>query len=218
MKVSTDACIQGAWTPIPPVCKHVLDIGAGTGLLCLMLAQRAPDAQILGLENHPEAAAQAMENRNASSFAHRLQILQQDASAWAAQPIFDLIVCNPPFFKSSLLGPDTSRNAARHIHSLDAPCLIRLSLELLTPDGRASFLWPTELHEQFAHTARQSGLYLQRELRIAHRPAGQPTRVVGLFGRTRPESIGSEMLQIRDERENYSEAFQQLLRPYYLFL
>ncbi|MBS1615361.1 MAG: methyltransferase [Bacteroidetes bacterium] len=217
MKVSTDACIQGAWTPVPSDCKHILDIGAGTGLLSLMLAQRAPDAQILALENQSEARHQAAENMAASEYAQRLHILHADASAWSGPQTFDLILCNPPFFKNSLLGPNASRNAARHITSLDAQCLIRLSLEHLTQEGNASFLWPLEAHEQFVALACQSGLYLQQELRIAHRPDARPARVVGIYGRNIPEEILSESLLIKDESDSYSAAFQQLLQPYYLF-
>lgn len=218
MKVSTDACIQGAWTRVAPDCKTILDIGAGTGLLSLMLAQRAPEAQILGLENQSDAVKQAEENVAASAYAHQVQILQADASTWSGQQNFDLIICNPPFFKDALRGPNASRNAARHVALLDADCLIRICMEMLVPAGQASFLWPTDAHEQFVCAALKSGLHLQQELRIAHRPGARPTRVVGIFGRTRPELSQSETLLIKDETEGYSVAFRQLLAPYYLSL
>lgn len=218
MKVSTDACIQGAWTPVPPVCRSILDIGAGTGLLSLMLAQRAPNAEILALENDRAAAGQAAENAAASPFARRIQILNADASAWSSIARFDLIICNPPFFKNSLQGPDARRNQARHVSSLDAACLVRLALAQLAPEGQASFLWPAEAHEAFASEAEQAGLLLQRQLRICHRAGSRVGRVVGIFGRKTPAAVATETLVIKDGSDAYTEDFRELLRDFYLAL
>jgi tRNA1Val (adenine37-N6)-methyltransferase len=218
MKVSTDACIQAAWTPIPPYCRSILDVGAGTGLLSLMLAQRAPNVEILALENDAAAAQQAAENAGASPFAARVEVVHADASAWSCGERFDLIICNPPFFKNSLQGPDARRNQARHMSSLDAACLIRLTLAQLAPEGLASFLWPEEVHEAFAEEAQQAGVFLLKELRICHRAGSRVGRVAGIFGRNKPLDVALKTLFIKDSSDGYTEDFRDLLRDFYLAL
>ncbi|MGN6568280.1 MAG: tRNA1(Val) (adenine(37)-N6)-methyltransferase, partial [Flavipsychrobacter sp.] len=114
MKVSTDACIQGAWTPIHDHVRHVLDIGTGTGLLSLMLAQRDPRMHIDAVELDEQAATQAKENIVSSPFSERIDIIHGDAKEYQANQQYDLIICNPPFFQNSLLGDNSKRNTARH--------------------------------------------------------------------------------------------------------
>ena len=183
MKVSTDACIQGAWTPLPTICRKVLDLGAGTGLLSLMIAQRAKEAEIVVLEIEADAVAQATENIVASPYASRVRAVHADATQWECSDSFDLIICNPPFFKNALHGPDPQRNQARHIAGLDAACLVQLVLEWLSQEGLASFLWPPEMYHEFVKLAGEKGLYLQRQLSICHRAGGRVGRMIGIFGR-----------------------------------
>lgn len=216
MKVSTDACIQGAWTPLPPRCRRVLDVGAGTALLSLMLAQRAPDASVVGLENDPEAAEQAAENAASSPFASRVEIVQCNALEWQSDEAFDLVICNPPFFKNALKGPDARRNHARHIAAMHADNLVALSLARMSKDGLASFLWPADRHEEFAAEAANAGLMLHRKLEICHRPGAKVNRVVGLFGRAVPERVVTERLFILGDDEQYSPSFRCLMQPFYL--
>ena len=218
MKVSTDACIQGAWTPVGPETKQVLDIGAGTGLLSLMLVQRAPQAMIDAVELDKAASTQALENVLTSQFSDRIRVINADASQWQSSDGYDLIICNPPFFHNALLGPDTSRNAARHVDALDAGSLIRLSLELLMPNGTASFLWPHDVFNSFKEQAVASGLHLHHQLNIQHRPGSPVTRIIGLFGKTQPQSSKEDTLTIKDNTEQYTPGFVALLRPFYLHL
>src|SRR5205085_2984467 len=104
MKVSTDACIQGAWTPIEPFVKNVLDIGTGTGLLSLMVAQRNNHILIDAIELDENAAQQATENIHASPWGDRINIVNGDIRNYTFNRQYDLIICNPPFFQNSLLG------------------------------------------------------------------------------------------------------------------
>jgi tRNA1Val (adenine37-N6)-methyltransferase len=126
MKVSTDACIQGAWTPVPHGACRILDAGAGTGLLSLMLAQRAPEVMIDALEIDEAAAIQAGENISASAFADRIHIHHQDVRSFQPEDQYDLIICNPPFFINSLNSPEAARNLARHNHTLQQKDLLDL--------------------------------------------------------------------------------------------
>src|SRR5262245_25570320 len=104
MKVSTDACIQGAWTPIEENVRNVLDIGTGTGLLSLMLAQRKPGIRIEAIEIEEQAYKQAAENVAYSPWAEQIHVIPGDVRNDSLNRKFDLIVCNPPFFQNSLLG------------------------------------------------------------------------------------------------------------------
>jgi tRNA1Val (adenine37-N6)-methyltransferase len=218
MKVSTDACIQGAWTPVAEAIHRVLDIGAGTGLLSLMIAQRILKAVVDAIELDASAAQQAKENVLSSPFAKRIHVIQADASKMNATCLYDLIVCNPPFFKNALLGPDAGRNAARHIDGLDARTLIQLCLVSLAPQGIASFLWPRDAHLTFVSAARREGLYLQQELNIRHRAASAIARTVGIFGKERLPAVTTTTLVIKDEQDRYTPEFTDLLRPFYLYL
>jgi tRNA1Val (adenine37-N6)-methyltransferase len=218
MKVSTDACIQGAWTPLRPEIRRVLDVGAGTGLLSMMIAQRLPGVHVDAIELNEAAAAQAKENVASSPFADRIHIIKGDAASWNAGERYDLIVCNPPFFKSALLGPDKHRNAARHIDSLDAATLAKIILDHLATNGTASFLWPVKEFEAFKIAAGEVGLYLAQRLNIRHRATSPVTRVIGIWQKLAPASYISEELMIRASNEAYSQEFADLLRPFYLSL
>jgi tRNA1Val (adenine37-N6)-methyltransferase len=217
MKVSTDACIQGAWTPLRSDITSVLDIGTGTALLSLMIAQRLPKAWIDAIELNEAAAEQAEENVASSRFGDRIRIIKDNAATWKGTRQYDLIICNPPFFKSGLLGPDIDRNAARHIDSLDAGTLTQIVLDHLACQGVASFLWPAKEFEAFKAAASDAGLYLVRQLNVRHRPGGAVTRIVGLWQKT-PGSFTQEELIIKKSSEDYSDEFVDLLRPFYLSL
>jgi tRNA1Val (adenine37-N6)-methyltransferase len=217
MKVSTDACIQGAWTPVGSAVAHILDIGTGTGLLSLMLAQRNGVASIDALELSPEAAGQAKENAKASPFANRIDVVQTDATQWKSSHLYELIICNPPFFQNALKGPDAGRNDARHSDSLDMQTLIRLSLQWLTANGAASFLWPKAEHDVFADLAQKAGIYLSEQLDIRHRVGSAVTRVVGIYSKQQ-SAVVFEDLTIKNEADQYTDQFRRLLSPFYLHL
>ncbi len=218
MKVSTDACIQGAWTPVNASMRRVLDIGAGTGLLSLMIAQRIPSAHIDALELDADAAAQATENVAASPFAERIRIIHADAATWEAPEPYDLIISNPPFFSNALLGPDAARNAARHTAMLDADALITLTRRLLAPGGLASFLWPLQEHRLFSDKAQAAGLFLHQELCIRHRAGANVARVVSVWAWQPAGEVVKETLVIKDGSDAYTQQFAALLSPFYLAL
>ena len=219
MKVSTDACILGAWTPLETAPSRVLDVGAGTGLLSLMLAQRLPEAQIHALELEPLAAAQAAENVAASPFANRIQVTQTDASQWTAPALFDLVIVNPPFFKNALTGPDAARNAARHTGTLNAASLAMIIGNSLNAGGIAAVLWPPAEHAYFEKVMVQAGFFLHDSCSISHRAGSAVTRVIGIYKKEFPAgAIRAQTLAIRDENDRYTPAFATLLSPFYLQL
>lgn len=219
MKVSTDACIQGAWTPLPAGDIRVLDIGAGTGLLSLMLAQRYPQAVIDAVEIDEAAAAQAAENIAGSSFSGRITVHHADARIFMPGCQYDVIICNPPFFRSSLLGPDAMRNAARHDLHLHQKDLLSIFARLLLPGGYASLLWPVAEMTRWDQTATTGFGWTRRStLHVRDNDSAGIHRQISLYGRG-PEPAADTFLSIKNvSGGDYSEAFKDLLAPFYLSL
>ena len=218
MKVTTDACIQGAWTPILPGTKRVLDIGAGTGLLSLMLAQRNEDVIIDGIEFDKDASAQAKENINASPWNDRIKILEGDARNYASPYKYDLIISNPPFFNNSLLSDKESKNMARHTLSLSYSDLFKILETKLAENGYASIMLPHTEYREWKELLTQNGWFESGKLSVSNSPNVPVKRVVGLFGKKRVATINAQDLMIRDNENNYTTAFVDLLSPFYLNL
>ena len=216
-KVSTDACLLGAAIDLTAATR-VLDIGTGTGLLALIVAQRAPAATIEAIEIDPAAAAQAAANVAASPWAGRIRVRPLSLAAYAAAlpPIFSHIICNPPFFQHSLAPPDAARATARHAGetSLTFEEIAGFAADFLAPTGTLTVLLPPPEMAHFAQAARAAGLPPQARLVVRHRPGGRVTRVIGQFGRE--AAAGEASLLIQDEDGAYSAAFRALLAGFYL--
>ena len=218
MKVSTDACIQGAWTDIPVGSQRALDIGTGTGILALMLAQRGIGLTIDAVEREASAFIQALENVQNSPFADNIQLYRADITDWIASTKYDLILCNPPFFQKSLKGADIVRNAARHADTLSPESLVKVLLKYLSTQGKASIMWPKEEHELFRELAFEAGLFLHKKLEVFDREDSRISRIIGLYGKEEMGETLVETLIIKQEDGAYSEEFTKLLQPFYLHL
>lgn len=216
MRVSTDACIQGAWTPIESSVKNVLDIGTGTGLLSLMLAQRDDNIAIDAIELDEHAADEANENVTASPFRERINIVQGDIRELSFDKLYDLIICNPPFFRDSLLGPTANRNTARHALSFSYADMFGVLEKFLAPRGYASILLPPVEQEHWEKLLQAHGWNIFHRLHVRPRSGIEVNRVVGLCS---PDRRGSNVdeLVIYDDK-NYTQQFSALLQPYYLKL
>lgn len=224
MKVSTDACIFGAWAAAQfryPAPDSVLDIGTGTGLLSLMLAQQLPaTARIQALEIDPAAARQAQENINGSRWAQQISLEEISLQAFAESTDlqFDLIICNPPFFHRHLPARDGQRQLARHSSSLDKPTLAGALSGLLCPEGKACVLYPAQEWPSWQNEAVSAGLHLTSLLHIrpfAHKAAN---RICGLFSKAPTGTGTTEELIIYEADKQYTPKARQLLRDYYLAL
>jgi len=218
MKVTTDACIQGAWTPVLPHVKHVLDVGAGTGLLSLMLAQRANDIVIDGVEFDKEAAMQAMENVNASPWKESIKIHEIDARNYLAPVKYDLIISNPPFFNDSLLSDKEAKNMARHTLSLSYTDLFKVVAANIAEDGYASIMLPLPEYQKWRALLAQNGWFELSNLFVRHSIAAPVKRVVGLFSRKKVLAIDEQELVIMGDGNKYTNSFVELLSPFYLNL
>lgn len=216
MKVSTDACIQGAWTPITQQVHRVLDIGTGTGLLSLMLAQRATDIQVDAVELDANAAIQAVDNVSVSPWSSRVSVYQADIKNYAAEEQYDMIIVNPPFFQNDLKGEQASRNMARHNDSLSYEDLFSVLEKWQHEEGYSSVLLPTSEFEQWEQLLNSKGWSVFSKLLIKPRATRPYNRVVGLCKKG-ALSNATEELCIYGE-EGYTERFKELLKPFYLHL
>lgn len=218
MKVTTDACIQGAWTPVLPCVKRVLDVGAGTGLLALMLAQKDAAITIDAIDYDADAAEQAKENVDNSAWSDRINIIEGDVREYAPDSKYDLIITNPPFFSNSLLGDSASKNLARHTLSLSFEELYEAVGRNLKDDGYLSILLPWDEYLLWKTIMTNAGWWETCALYIKHVADAPVKRVVGLFSRKNNEKRNEITLAIKNDAGDYTDEFVALLAPYYLNL
>lgn len=220
-KVSTDACLLGAAADLTDATR-VLDLGTGTGLLALMVAQRVPTAEIEAIEIDPAAAAQAAANVAASPWASRIRVRPLSLASYAAAlpPACSHIICNPPFFRRSLAPPDAARATARHagVASLTFGDISAFAAGHLRPGGTLTVLLPLPELRAFEREARASGLAVRARLAVRHRPAGRLTRVIAEFGKENQQEVRERELLIQAADGAYSAAFRALLSGFYLAL
>lgn len=218
MKVSTDACIQGAWTPVADNVRDVLDIGTGTGLLSLMLAQRNDNVHIDAIELDKEAARQAEDNVASSPWKGRVEVIHADVTRYSFKKSYDMVICNPPFFNNSLLGDTDTRNRARHTLSLTYHDLLDVLNNVLKEDGYASILLPVAEHSEWEKLLNKNGWHINHRLYIQPKENGQPNRIVSLCSRNMTEKIEEERLLIYIAQNQYTPEAIALLKPFYLKL
>ncbi|MEA3425438.1 MAG: methyltransferase [Bacteroidota bacterium] len=219
MKVCTDACLFGAWmaakTTHIGADSSILDIGAGTGLLSLMLAQQNR-ARIDAVELDEHAAEQAAENFEASPWQERLQVIRGDIRSVHLGKKYALIISNPPFFENDLKSTDSRRNLALHSEALSLEELLAAALAHLTDHGQLAILLPYHRKQAFEELAAAKGCYLNEAISVKQTPAHPCFRAMLLFGRvkTTPQM---QTIVIR-EGDAYTAPFRTLLAPYYLKL
>jgi len=218
MKVTTDACIQGAWTPVLENVKHVLDIGTGTGLLALMLAQRNANIIIDAIEFDTDAAQQALENITTSLWKNRINIAEGDARGYSFTRKYNIIISNPPFFNDSLLSNDPSNDMAKHTLHLSYTDLLQVITSNLADDGYSSILLPLAEYQLWKPLALEAGFFEIDKLLISHTAHAPVKRVVSIFSKKEPSFVDEEKLCIKDDGQNYTRDFIDLLSPFYLNL
>ncbi|HLA59642.1 MAG TPA: methyltransferase [Puia sp.] len=215
MKVCTDSCILGAWS-IKHLSgtKKILDVGAGTGLLSLMLAQKS-ESQIDSIELDRESAAQAFENITASSWSARIRLLEGNVLHYPLPSDYDFIISNPPFFESDLRSPVEKKNKAKHNETLTLDELIVVIRNHLKKTGSFSVLLPYHRSGYFENLATTNGFFLWEKLNVRQTPDHQPFRSICLFGFQKPETTNSKELIIKNENGKYTGEFLDLMFDYY---
>ena len=149
MKVGTDGVLLGAWVSLRPSDCRLLDVGTGTGVIALMLAQRAPQAEVTAIDIDEACAVQARGNADRSAWRDRITVCRAPVQDYRTDRAFDLLVSNPPYYDRSLLPPDAGRTTARHTVSLDSAGLLAAADRLLAPEGRLAVVLPPPEAERF---------------------------------------------------------------------
>ena len=220
MKVCTDACLFGAWvadelTSISQAGNY-LDIGAGTGLLSLILAQKT-SAFIDAVEIDKAAFEQAKENIYQSPWREKISIINTDINAFDTNKKYDCIISNPPFFEGDLKSSNSNKNAAKHDTTLTLQQLLQVVDKTLQQEGYFAILLPYHRTDFFIEAAAKSTLFLSKKVLVKQTPGHDYFRVILLF-RRQQKIVSNEEIIIKDETNNYTEAFVGLLKDYYLFL
>lgn len=220
MKVCTDACLFGAWvanelTEIYQI-NNCLDIGTGTGLLSLLLAQKT-NAFIDAVEINKAAFEQAKENFNQSPWSEKLSAINMDITTFDTNKKYDCIISNPPFFEGDLKSSNSIKNAAKHDTTLTLQQLLNVIVKTLQQEGYFAILLPYHRADFFLEEAAKTGLYLTKKAMVKQTPANDYFRAMLLFTKQQQNTI-NERIIIKNEANNYSETFTWLLKDYYLFL
>jgi len=218
MKVCTDACILGAWfSEKIPSFSRVLDIGSGTGLLMLMLAQKHK-GEIRGIELDLPAFRQLKENIGQSPWKNMLRVFPGDVRTWSFPGKFDFIISNPPFYEDDLTAASDTANLARHSKELTLAQLLSVIDTNLAEDGSFGVLLPYHRLAHFESLATIQGFYLREKLLVRQTPRHDFFRGVLYFSRRRENFIPVSELTIQSASGGYSPEFGELMKDYYLYL
>ena len=206
MKVGTDGLLLGAWAQGG---SRVLDIGTGTGLIALMMAQRFPDAHVDAIDIDADAAAQAEDNARRSPFADRVAVRCVSLQEFEIEREYDSIVCNPPFFTQSLQSPDSKRTLARHSVALPFDDLFRHARRLLSEDGVLSIVVPSDALSQIETAAAMNGMFLVRRC-LVRTTRKKPVRRLLLSFSQKPSPFQNEEGIIQEAVNEPSEWYRNL--------
>lgn len=227
MKVGTDALLLASWCSADSMF-DIVDLGCGSGIIAIMLAQRAIEAQVLGVELEENAAKQASSNMAASPFSNRMEAIFESAQEFASQPDnkrkFDLVVCNPPYFHGKPKSPDQARNLARHDESLPLKELLMAAHEVMRPNGRLALAWPMDRKEKLMQESLEMGLALTRYCEIAGTTDHEPKRFLSEWKKISSnletgKPVENERLNIESRarisgKPQHSARYKQLLESF----
>jgi len=214
MKVGVDGVLLGAWANCRNA-KLALDVGTGSGLIALMLAQRSKGT-VHAIDVDENACKQAEINFNNSPFRDRLRIESVAFQDFSSAVRYDLIVSNPPYFSQSLKSPDPNRNLARHNDSLPLEVLIKKSASLLSPQGKAAFILPFDRLEAAHAIAVENHLFICRETLVSSLQNRPPKRVLLEYSLTGNGTTEKDGFYIGETRQTYSDEYRALTNDFYL--
>ncbi len=219
MKVGTDGVLLGAWVALRGDEKRILDIGTGTGLIALMIAQRTENyaPNIDAVEIHEESAAQARRNILASQWQDRISVYLSDIKDFEQFDKYDLIVTNPPYFVDSLLSPSVGRTKARHTTELNFSDLVSSAMRLLKPTGRLAVILPVTESQIFDNEANGK-LYLSRRCHLYSRENHPAKRYLSEYTIEKSDDVPFiEKLTIEGAKHlDYTQEYRKLTSEFYL--
>jgi len=218
-KVGTDACLLGAWVNVEKA-QHILDIGTGTGLIALMLAQRNAEAMVTGLEIDQKSAAEARLNFEHSPWNDRLGMIHASLEEFSNSSAvrFDHIVSNPPYFVNSTPNSNSRKDRTRHQSHLPLEHLFQSAYTLATDSAQLSLVLPSDQYTIICETAKRASWFLMKEAFVKPLPEKPHNRVLLTFSKTSVDNRKSEYITLYKEQRIYSDEVTAMLRPFYLFL
>ena len=218
MKVGTDGVLLGTWAKLPSY-GLALDVGTGTGLIALMMAQRNPILIIQALEIEGDAAAQAIQNVGNCPWSDRISVVHDSFQNFISEGknCFDLIITNPPFFRNSVKSNHEPRSKARHADVLPLETIIVGAKQLLKPEGTLAIVLPVAEHAAFSEIAQEFGFYENRRLIVFPTLAKPAARVLSQWGFLRiDETEITEVVIEPLHRHQYSADYITLTKDFYL--
>lgn len=215
MKVGTDGVLLGAWSPVSP-CGRILDIGSGSGLVSLMIAQRFPNVDVLGVEIDELACRQAVENAANSPFAQQVSFVCADFLTMDITDKFDSIVTNPPYYEEDTLPTDVHRANARHTYSLPISLLVEKSASILCDKGCFAIVLPKQMERQIVAICLHVGLNLSSRLYVRTVERKEPKRVLLCFVKGDSLTTHEETLTLLDTNGKRTKEYSELCSAFYL--
>jgi tRNA1Val (adenine37-N6)-methyltransferase len=222
MKVTTDSCVFGAWVAKDMASEEkeissVLDIGSGTGLLSLMIAQKN-DVKIDAVEIDGGASMQSKQNVAASPWKDRIQVVNEDVRQFRSVSKFDCIVSNPPFYENQLTSETKTKNIAHHSEELTLPELLKTIKMNLEKDGVFYLMFPFKRRRELVQLLKKNDLYTQDIVMLSQSLKHAPFRVIVKGSSIKGKPRESTSISVWDEEQQYTAAFIELLKDYYLYL
>lgn len=217
MKVGTDGVLLGAWISLANQPDTILDVGAGTGLIALQMAQRSHAQTIDAVELDNNAYEQCVENFEASPWADRLFCYHASFNEFVAEmdEAYDLIVCNPPFYKTDVASKNKARDMARQAQSLPMIDLLEGVGKLLNENGSFAVVLPLDAVEETISLAVRQQLYPNRFIKVRGNPSSSYKRALLQFSTIKSLCV-TTTLTIENQRHNYTPEYQNLTQPFYL--
>ena len=218
MKIGTDGVLLGAWSPIPENCYSVLDIGTGTGIIALMIAQRSSAEQIDALEIDGDAYEQATENFEKSPWNDRLYCFHAGLDELIDEPEdeYDLIISNPPFYTENYKPEDKQRDLARFEDAMPFEMLIEAADLLLSENGILSVIIPFKEEENFLTLSKEFELFPMKITRVKGTPNSEIKRSLLAFKKIETLEVEIDELIIETQRHIYTEEYIALTKDFYL--
>lgn len=215
MRITLDAVLFGAWIDASDD-SSLLDVGTGSGLLALMLAQRFPSLNVTGVEIDGASADQAAANMRQSPFADRLSVQQAAIQSFQSESHYDHIISNPPFFSEhSPVAPNRRRGAARSEGTLVLQEIAEAADRLLQVGGRCSLLWPVNRRDELHDVMMQNGFHLRRHLSVQASEKKQPHRCFEEWVKGVEQAVSIEQMRVQ-EGGSYSNAYRNMVGEFYL--
>ncbi|MCM1449778.1 MAG: methyltransferase [Clostridiales bacterium] len=215
MKIGTDGVLLGAWafTDINP--HEILDIGTGSGLIALMMAQRYPHASITAIEIDPQATSQAIININNSPWKQSIKVVNTDFRNFTPSQQFDALISNPPFFDQTIYSPSSARNTARHEDSLPLSTLMDKAYQLLTPGGKLAIILPHERIDEAIYLSALRHLDCTHITHVKSKPSLAPIRAMMQFKKGITTKFSRETITLRDNNGTPTQRYLQLTHDFY---